>query len=339
MLRQKLLLIRADANAKVGYGHVMRCLALAQAWKARGGDAMFFGRIDDVVGKRILQEGFGLRTDTGRVNAESLAKAHGFDWVVVDGYEFDAEYQQTLRRAGIHTVFVDDNARAKSYCADFVLNQNPYAKESMYPDRSPNTRLLLGTDYALIRSEFRSERIARPVPDIARNVLVTMGGADPSGYSLLVADALRLVNIEGLEVYGFVGKDNPNYDALIAHEAETSGKIRMTGSTDRMALHMAWADVAITAGGGTCLESMFMGLPSACFTLAENQMPKIVHLREIGAVVAMGSPDDWTVYAIARTLENFLTDIKLRTRLRYTGLNLVDGLGADRVVQKLLGDC
>ena len=35
------LLIRADANVGIGTGHVMRCLALAQAWQDRGGDVVF----------------------------------------------------------------------------------------------------------------------------------------------------------------------------------------------------------------------------------------------------------------------------------------------------------
>jgi spore coat polysaccharide biosynthesis predicted glycosyltransferase SpsG len=35
------LVIRADANAQMGMGHLMRCLALAQGWKARGGQVTF----------------------------------------------------------------------------------------------------------------------------------------------------------------------------------------------------------------------------------------------------------------------------------------------------------
>ena len=35
------LVIRVDADSKIGMGHLMRCLALAQAWKDAGGKVMF----------------------------------------------------------------------------------------------------------------------------------------------------------------------------------------------------------------------------------------------------------------------------------------------------------
>ena len=39
--RSERLLIRADAGAHMGTGHLMRCLALAQAWQDAGGSCVF----------------------------------------------------------------------------------------------------------------------------------------------------------------------------------------------------------------------------------------------------------------------------------------------------------
>ena len=55
------LIIRTDATPKVLTGHMMRCLALAQAWQDQGGAVIFISHCEsDVLRKRIVAEGFDL---------------------------------------------------------------------------------------------------------------------------------------------------------------------------------------------------------------------------------------------------------------------------------------
>src|SRR5215216_4793334 len=156
------LLIRADASAQIGTGHIMRCLALAQAWQAQGGAVTFatMKTLPDALQTRLQNEHIVLHLlDTKPGSADDAAQTAALAAslgaaVVVDGYHFGGDYQYTLKSAGLKLLFIDDNVHADHYYADFVLNQNIYANEAMYANREPRTILLLGPRYVLLRLEF-----------------------------------------------------------------------------------------------------------------------------------------------------------------------------------------
>lgn len=156
------LLIRTDATTQIGTGHVMRCLALAQAWQDAGGTTYFAAaKITASLEARLADEGMALHlipAPSGSVDdgAQLIRLAHRVKarWIVVDGYHFGAEYQQAIKKSGLRLLAIDDYGHSSHYYADLVLNQNTSADESLYVNREPGTELLLGTRYTLLRREF-----------------------------------------------------------------------------------------------------------------------------------------------------------------------------------------
>ena len=158
----ELMLIRADAGPAIGSGHIMRCLALAEAWKDNGGGVIVVLATSapsleelltsEVTGILHISCEPGSRQDA--YDTVRIAQDRAVTWIVVDGYHFGAEYQKIIRDAGFSLLVIDDYGHATHYYADIVLNQNAYADMSIYPDHEPATRFLLGTRYALIRREF-----------------------------------------------------------------------------------------------------------------------------------------------------------------------------------------
>jgi UDP-2,4-diacetamido-2,4,6-trideoxy-beta-L-altropyranose hydrolase len=340
-----LLLIRADANVATGTGHVMRCLALAQAWQDTGGRALFaIAETTPAVSARLQAEGFdsvslpeatGAHSDASRLAL--LAHEKGAKRVVVDGYQFEAPYQRELKLAGLKILFVDDNSHAGGYAADLVLNQNPHATARMYEPREPYTRLLLGTRYCMLRREFNAWReYSREIPIRGRKLLVAMGGSDPENLTARAIEALSQLRLEGLEATVVVGGSNPHFALLERSAAEARQKIVVRRDVSNMAELMAWADVAVSAAGSTCWELCLLALPALLVDVAENQIAVARELHRRGCALHLGSSRDVSAEKIAYELERLLGSEEIRRSLSSRSRELVDGQGAARVVSALL---
>lgn len=340
----KPLLIRADASAQMGTGHLMRCLALAQAWRVAGGGVVLATAPGAEALLRQLQSEAveiapiavepGSLAD-GRATAEQ-ARRVGARWVVADGYHFDAEYQDALKQAGLSLLFVDDNGHAAHYSADLVLNPNLHACEEMYRHREAYTRLLLGPRYALLRREFlpwRGRR--REFPEAATRLLVTLGGADPDNITLKVIQAVALLGLPGLETQVVVGSLHSSREGLEREVKRCDGKIHLQADQAKMEELMAWAECAVAGAGVTSWELCFMGVPSLLIVVAENQRRTGEELARLEAAVNLGGHEQITPRVIAERLSDVLTDKNLRARLTEQGQGLMDGQGPARVVKQM----
>lgn len=338
------LLIRVDASTEIGTGHVMRCLALAQAWQHTQGNPIFLmANPIPVLEERLKSEGMEVVHMTREPGSlgdaqETAALAHQFpaNWVVVDGYHFSAEYQKTIKTSGLCLLFIDDYGHAEHYYADFVLNQNISAEEQWYQHREPYTQLLLGTRYALLRREFWQWRgWQRTIPPIATKVLVTLGGADPDNVTLKVIQALPLVELDKLEAVIVVGGSNPHYETLEMAVQNSRFPMRLQRNVTNMPELIAWADVAISAGGSTCWELAFMALPSILLILADNQRAIAQKLANLHQAINLGWHQVVESQNIADILSALLQSTEQRTHMSKVSNQIVDGQGAEAVARKL----
>ncbi len=341
------LIIRSDADSHMGTGHVMRCLALAQAWQDAGGWPLFLlAPAPPALESRLRSEGMEVLplhaapgTPEDAAETAALALSRGATWVVADGYHFGADYQGHIKDAGLRLLCIDDYGHAGHYCADLVLNQNIHASEELYKDREPHTRLLLGTRYVLLRREFWPWRgWCREIPEVARKVLVTLGGGDPDNVTLKVVQALAHVEIEGLEAVVVAGAANPHLQELHAAVKDLPYQVQLKANVTNMSELMAWADVAIIAGGTTCWETAFMGLPTLLLVLAENQLNSAEQLETIKNIIYLGWFYNLSSAQIKEYLINLLNYKGSREQISQSGRHLVDGKGVIYTMEELRND-
>lgn len=337
------MLVRADAGLDIGAGHVMRCLALAQAWRDRGGPVAFaVSSLPPPIEPLLAAEGIDLLRlgepaggAGDALRTAELAAAIGAAWVVVDGYGFGVAYRRALRQSGVRLLLIEDVEGERGE-ADVVLNPNAHAAPLVSESAEGPPRLLLGTAYAPLRREFRRFRgWSRSIADPGARILVTMGGSDPDNATLTALQAIEQLGRPGLEVRVVVGPANP-HRAVLAREAGAGRcDVRLEPPSMAMPDLMAWADLAVTAAGSTCWELAFMGVPMVTVVLAENQLRIAESLSAAGAAVSAGRAGALEPRALAAAVDATVSSREIREQMSRRGRSLVDGLGAERVTEEL----
>jgi UDP-2,4-diacetamido-2,4,6-trideoxy-beta-L-altropyranose hydrolase len=321
----------------------MRCLALAQHWLERCGPVTF-ALAEDVptFGLRVRSEGGGQRilaVEPGSAAdadaTAALAAELGAAWITCDGYHFGAAYQARLKASGRHLLFVDDYGHGEEYCADLVLNQNLYAEPGPYGRRSPGSDLLLGSRYALLRREFATHPVsARTVPALAGRLLITLGGADPADFTSVALAALA--GVDNMEALVIVGGSNPHRARIESAARALGERATVVAAVDDMPARMAWADLAVTAGGSTCWELLHMGVPALVVVLAENQVRVARAVARHAAGIDLGRSDAVDATRLGAAITELAGDQRLRHAMAHAGQALVDGRGAARVTDAML---
>ncbi len=136
-------IFRCDATADIGFGHLSRCIALAEALRISDVRSTFAGMFDTAAAQQISLAGFDcvtlqapLNTDTAQRELAQITAIQGADFIVVDSYRADERYLTDLKSLGIPIVLIDDFAKLQVYPCSAVLNFTWEAPSLDYPDRS-----------------------------------------------------------------------------------------------------------------------------------------------------------------------------------------------------------
>jgi|CXWL01.1.fsa_nt_gi UDP-2,4-diacetamido-2,4,6-trideoxy-beta-L-altropyranose hydrolase len=354
------VVFRADASNRMGIGHLMRCLTLAEALRNRGVETGFIsrahlGNLVELLQRQAMPvtvlppppQSTGVTSEeyatwlgvTQAEDAEQTIQAlHGDrpDWLVVDHYGLDADWEQRLRPHTAQLMVIDDLANPCHDC-DLLLNQNYSAGgENRYKDLVPeNCRLLLGPRYALLRPEYEAYRRTLRLRDgEVRRVLVFFGGSDPHNMTKLALEALSVPEFQHLEVDVIVGANN-THRAALEKQALARPLTNLYGSRPHLADLMAHADLAIGAGGGTTWERMSLGLPSLVVSIADNQRAACELLARAKLIQYVGGFREVRTTDLVDALKEWSEN---RDRLLTCSIQnqiLVDGLGALRLAEVL----
>lgn len=225
------------------------------------------------------------------------------DWLVVDHYALDIEWEQSLADCVRYCLVIDDLADRK-HSADLLLDQNAGRVAGDYwPWIPAECHLMVGPEFALLRPEFRAWRPAslsyRRVPEF-RRLLISFGGVDKDNFAGRTLTALsELAFAEDLQVTLVLGHSSPWRAETEQAMTRFRGAGQVVAGVGNMAEILATTDFVIGACGSSAWERCCLGVPSLVFVSAENQQ-----------IIADGlSKQKAAITADSRDIESVLKDI------------------------------
>lgn len=334
------LLIRADGSTDTGVGHLMRCLALSQTWIARGGEVTIAAKdCPPVIQQRLLEEKVEYRSitcnsigdETDANETSRIAREKNVQWVILDGYHFDIDYQRKIRAQGLRSLIFDDHYRSNLWHADIILNQNLNADATRYKNEAANGKVIAGSNYTLLRREFRNATNAQPKHDTGRRILITLGGGDPENISGFILEQLNSIATSGLSIKIIVGATNPH----LVHIREISRKsphtVEVLTAVKNMAPMYEWCNAVVSNAGSTCWEWLSYNLPAAITITADNQQFIAKELSANSRAINLGQSRTLDAQKVRAQLADLLACIGDQRHEQ----KIVDGHGASRVCAAL----
>ena len=355
---------RVDASKEIGTGHVIRCVTLAKELTRLGVECIFLSRDHDLnLFEYITKNRFELRelkTDpeadvqTAKKNdlahSEWLGVSQKYDasqaicalgtdipnWLVVDHYGIDHRWHELIRPHCKNILVIDDLADRKHDC-DLLLDQNLVMNylnryENLVASLVPK---LLGPKFALLQEEYSEFKNRVPIrSNEIKTILVYFGGSDLHSLTESVVDTLMEILNDTVKVH--VVSNNPSTSLI--NKVGRSSNFNLHSNLPSLAALMLKADLAIGASGTTTWERCFMGLPSIVVTTADNQVGIAKEMHAQGLIYWLGHVKDMCKEDLSNKIREILLDYKIISASSKKCMNLLDGLGANRVAQIMLLD-
>lgn len=359
---------RTDASLAIGTGHVMRCLALADALHERGATCRFVCREHpgnliglirqrgyEVCGLPVSEPGndpmhtgnaapshavwLGARWEEDAEQTKVSLGGMAADWLITDHYMLDARWERVLRPYCQRLMVIDDLADRPHDC-DLLLDQNLGREVLDYAALVPaQCRLLIGPIYALLRPEFaemRPRSIARREHPQLRRICITMGGVDKDNITGKVLDALQSCRLPpDCHITVVMGAQAPGLDTVRQQARTMPWLTEVQVNVQDMAALMAESDLAIGAAGSTSWERCCLGLPSLLFVIADNQKSVAQALANAEAVrvIELGAH---LSDVLREELGSLLAAPELLHRMSVAASAVTDGQGINRILSDFM---
>ena len=347
------LILRVHADLRLGLGHVVRALAIEEAWRACGGTATLAVSGDErargLAARKHPFSGEALPlevVDLGEASSAPLPqdlKARG-NVVLLDLWDLNSTQIEALRPLKV-AVMEDDGDAHES--ADLLFQ--PFLEGVAFLDHPLKTlhgrkvrpfeaqhgpcRVLRGTRFAVVGAtalELRPKR--QPLQPLAvHKLLVTFGGSDGAGLAQGAFQVLERLEKEDR------WRGTCTILAPDGFKAKPFAGCSILKSFPNLTRRLQDFDALWCSAGVTLTEALCLGIPAAGWGQNERQHRILADLANGSACFDLGVGPEADPGITAKALEQWLGPEGQDSRNEQSrdGRALVDGMGASRIAQEL----
>lgn len=339
-------MIRCDTSPAIGLGHLMRCLALAEALRDEQSLGVTFVTKPSELAKQMIAEHnhrhivIPEESDSW-LQLEQQLQLTRPDVLILDVRDGVAlSVMEGLRqRTGVITVSIDDPEEKRLACD--LLFYPPVPQVARMDWSQVRGEKFVGWDWVLLRRQFHAaheKRLHLNLGDqetAVPRILITMGGSDPAGMTMLATSALKQISapFHAVFVLGASFCHEHAFQILLSRVAYSFEVVR---SVDAMAELMLSADMAVACFSVTAYELATVGLPTVFLSLTDDHYEASLAFEKEGMGISLGRHDQVNAEALALAISEILMDRPRRVRMSKTALSKTDGLGAKRIAEKII---
>lgn len=333
------LAIFTEASAKIGTGHLRESLSLARLAQKRGFKVFLWVLRDSPRGilgnSTVSYRFFSSLNEEKEIKAikKSLAKI-SCDVLLFNFKIMSNKNITSLKFGQVKTVCIDELRRSNLEC-DVIIN--PTIVKRYCHNSLKNTKIYVGPEYLSLAEKFAEfHHKSRNFGSRIKSISVSMGGFDMSGTTLKLIDILAKLNPD-IKKNIVLGVGFP-YLSDIRKKNIFLRNLNFTlyqNITNIESIFLK-SDVVFTSGGNTLYELACLGTPAIVLYEDEHEKENSMAFEKHGFGFCLGKGTKVNKGEILKMLNRF-NDVTIRNKHSLKGKEIVDGKGAERILEIIKG--
>lgn len=318
----RMFVIRADGGSEIGMGHLVRTSVLAKEI-SKYTDICYVCNIKYREGIELLRnKGFKVIESKNVLETLMNLNAKG---ILTDHYSLNEEYIKKVYQKFNLVGYIDDNV-AYQYKADFILNQN-FGAENLNYDTLSKCKFFLGTQYLLVREEFRNLAPIK-IKNHAKRIFLTVGGSDTLNETkkllLMIKDIPNEIEVVIGPIFPYqqeVIKEFKKYKNIKFHKCPNMGELAMQ------------CDMAISSCGSTLYELGLLGIPTVGIVNADNQYELAKRMSEVNMIKYIGRIEEIEANILKEVVLQLANNKEERMKLQIQNQIVLNANGVQEIAK------